>query len=209
MKNPDDILKNPEIQKILDDNPDFTKLFGHHMTINLGPLDDSRGWELGGDVSLNVVSWGIVDTDSARAIAVKVELPSGMTTKNTNPHITVAVPEGGKPVDSNKIQDWGNPLKGFSVDGTVTEVERKQQQAKKKKKAQKKPKQTAASPEDFVKQIKARGLPDQALKGALTGWLKKNAPDRMGDVDDLLAAGRAEAGEILVERWQQLAGLIR
>jgi hypothetical protein len=208
LKNPDDILKNPEIQKILDDNPDFTKLIGHHMTINLGALDDSRGWELGADASLNVVSWGIIDSDSARAIAVKVEPPSGMTTKNANPHITVAVPEGGKPVDSNKIQDWGNPLKGFSIDGTVTEVEQKQQQAKKKK-AQKKPKQTAASPEDFVKQLKTRGLPDQALKGALTGWLKKNAPDRMGDVDDLLAAGRVEAGEILVERWQQLAGLLK
>jgi hypothetical protein len=47
------------------------------------------------------------------------------------------------------------------------------------------------------------------MKGALTGWLKKNAPDRMGDVDDLLAAGRVEAGEILVERWQQLAGLLK
>jgi hypothetical protein len=208
LKNADDILKNSEIQDILDDNPEFTKLFGHHMTINLGNLDDTYGWELGADVSLNIVSWGIIDSDSGRAIAVKVEPPSGMTTKNANPHITVAVPEGGKPVDSNKIQDWGNSLKGFTIDGTVEEVEQKQQQAKKKK-PQKKPQQTASSPEDFVKQLKARGLPDQALKGALSGWLKKNAPDRMGDVDDLLTAGRLGAGEILVERWQQLAGLLK
>ena len=134
--------------------------------------------------------------------------PSGMSTKTANPHITVAVPEGGKPVDSNKIQDWGNSLKGFTVKGTVEEVEQKQQQQPKKKKSQKQ-QQSASSPEDFVKQLKARGLPDQALKGALTGWLKKNAPERAGDVDQLLSDGHDPGDYILAERWQKLAGLLK
>jgi hypothetical protein len=102
-----------------------------------------------------------------------------------------------------------NPTFGEALGGGEEEAKEEKPQEEKKEKKKEKPKQKASSPEDFVKQLKARGLPDQALKGALTGWLKKNAPDRVGDVDQLLAAGRRAKGAVIVERWQKLAGIIK
>ena len=101
-----------------------------------------------------------------------------------------------------------NPAFGEALGVGAKEEEDEAKPQEKKKEKQQKTQQKPASPEDFVKQLKARGLPDQALKGALSGWLKKNAPDRMGDVAELLAAHREVEGTIMVERWQKLAGLV-
>tara|TARA_Y100000310_G_scaffold308486_1_gene351627 strand:- start:845 stop:1870 length:1026 start_codon:yes stop_codon:yes gene_type:complete len=102
-----------------------------------------------------------------------------------------------------------NPAFGEALGiGAETEEPKAKPEEKKKQKKQK-TQQKAGSPEEFVKQLKARGLPDQALKGALAGWLKKNAPDRVGDVEALLAAGRYHEDTILLERWQKLAGLLK
>jgi len=94
-----------------------------------------------------------------------------------------------------------------ALDPGEEETDGQPQEQKKEKKEKKQ--QSASSPEEFVQQLKARGLPDQALKGALTGWMKKNAPDRAGEIDTLLAAGRKTNGAIIIERWQKLAGLLK
>ena len=82
----------------------------HHMTITLGPLvhkkgkhDFSKSYPVGSPISLTVISVGLDE----RAMAVKVEAPSEISSKMSFPHITVAVNRvgGGKPFHSNKIPE--------------------------------------------------------------------------------------------------------
>lgn len=95
--------------------PDGWTEYGHHMTINLGPLKGNS--KVGDKVSLTVEAVGISD----KAMAVKV---SGHETKNDIPHITLAVnPDGGKPVMSNDITKWQD-IKPFMVQGVVTEIKK-------------------------------------------------------------------------------------
>lgn len=90
--------------------PDDWKVYCDHMTIiyNDGS-ENAMKWGnncepmVGNMVHLIVTHIGVSD----RAIAVKV---SGFTSNNANPHITVAVAPGAKPVESNQIQNW------YSVD---------------------------------------------------------------------------------------------
>jgi len=39
--------------------------------------------------------------------------------------------------------------------------------------------------------------------------MRKNAPDRVEEIDELLAAGRKMNGSVITERWQKLAGIIK
>ena len=90
--------------------------YGHHMTINMGPLKDKA--ELGLEVMLAVEKVGFSDM----AMAVKV---NGFHTNNEIPHITVAInPNGGKPVMSNDITDWRD-IRMFVVNGEVTEIKKR------------------------------------------------------------------------------------
>lgn len=90
------------------------KKIAHHMTISFGEgVPDKH--DIGKEIELTVTEFGVSDM----AIAVKV---SGYPSKNSIPHITLAVnPDGGKPVMSNQITDWFyvDPLKIF---GVVSEV---------------------------------------------------------------------------------------
>ena len=57
----------------------------------------------GEKVKLQVVSQGISD----KAYAVHVKVPAGIPCGNKISHITLATsPRGGKPVDSNYIENW-------------------------------------------------------------------------------------------------------
>lgn len=71
---------------------------------------------LGQMVEMNVVALGMSD----EAIAVQVD--GDFATDNRIPHITLAVPPGGKPVNSNNIQNWID----FTIDaplyGVVSEI---------------------------------------------------------------------------------------
>jgi hypothetical protein len=70
---------------------------------------------LGNEVTLNVTKVGLSDM----AMAVQVE---GYSSKNTTPHVTIAVnPDGGKPVMSNDITKWQD-VKSFYITGFVTEI---------------------------------------------------------------------------------------
>ena len=83
----------------------------HHMTISLGEPVSEYDWEDGEPAELTATHLGwINEKGGARAIAVKVELPEGKNSRNDFPHITVAIPKGGEPADSNKITDWEEEL---------------------------------------------------------------------------------------------------
>lgn len=111
----DNASKNKLLEMVGDRIPKGWKTFGHHMTINFGELKDKS--DIGKEITLTVTEVGLSD----KAMAVKV---IGYKSKNTVPHITVAVnPDGGKPVMSNDITKW-QPIKQFVVMGVVTEVKK-------------------------------------------------------------------------------------
>ena len=85
--------------------PDEWKKFAHHMTILFGRAKDEviekyLQDNTGNEVDLTATHIGT----SSDAIAVKIS--SKVPTVNAIPHITIAVPRHGKPVNSNKITDW-------------------------------------------------------------------------------------------------------
>lgn len=56
---------------------------------------------LGIELAGRIIAVGYND----RAMAFRVEFP-GVPMSNKTPHITIATFDGGKPVDSNKIETW-------------------------------------------------------------------------------------------------------
>ena len=106
----------------------------HHMTITMGPLKGSFLSDYpvdGKPVTLTVTHIGFDD----KAIAAKVDPPGPTNTKF--PHITIAIPIGGQPANSNKIpQENFEEIDSFDIQGIVEEIPSKEaaQQPKKKKK---------------------------------------------------------------------------
>lgn len=92
------------------------KTIAHHMTIifNEG-LPNNLKEDLGKRVPLTLKKIGI----SNNAIAVEV---GGYPSKNKIPHITIAIPQDGKPFNSNLITDW-KPIEDETlIYGKVSEV---------------------------------------------------------------------------------------
>jgi len=90
----------------------------HHMTIGFKePIPDYLRNDIGKTVQLTVKEIGI----STDAMAVKV---SGYHSNNEIPHITLAIPEGGKPFNSNFITNWTpcSPSKRILLTGKVEEI---------------------------------------------------------------------------------------
>ena len=99
----------------------------HHMTIvpfspivhPKGKHDFSADYPVGGQIELQVVSIGSND----KAMAAMVEPPAPISKKVKFPHVTIAIPEGGKPFNSNKIpQENFQQVEPFTIRGTVQEV---------------------------------------------------------------------------------------
>ena len=99
----------------------------HHMTIvPFAPIVDPKGkhdfskdYAVGSTVNLKVVAIG----SSQDAMAALVEPPAPISPKVSFPHITIAIPEGGKPFNSNKIpKENFKQIEPFMVSGTVEEV---------------------------------------------------------------------------------------
>lgn len=99
------------ILKLLQDNnikiPDGWKMYNHHMTIafNNGSQEFNNLYNiykdtLGENIRLYVDGIGVSDD----AIAVRINWTAPIA--NKIPHITVATPPNGKPVNSNKIANW-------------------------------------------------------------------------------------------------------
>jgi hypothetical protein len=85
--------------------PEDWKTFAHHMTLLFGKNKNPEVEEfiknnMGKDVILQVGRLGISDD------AIAVDIYSDVPSDNKIPHITLAVPPGGKPVNSNKITEW-------------------------------------------------------------------------------------------------------
>lgn len=89
----------------------------HHVTLHLGPPRRHLQEIVGTRVSVRCVSIGKSD----KAVALGVELPDGVVSDNSVPHITIAVNReaGGKPKDSNNITQWES-ITPFELTGTIT-----------------------------------------------------------------------------------------
>jgi len=96
--------------------PEGWEIVAHHMTINLGEIDPEFEKYLGMNVRLNTEDYAIDD----KVMAVGV---SGFGSKNTKPHITIAVnrENGGKPMMSNNLRNW-EKIRPIMLVGKVTEV---------------------------------------------------------------------------------------
>lgn len=101
----------------LPENTSSWEIIVHHMTVNLGPIKEEYKPLLGQSFDLLVTHVGMTD----KVIAVKVE--TQLQTKNSNPHITIAVnrKEGGKPSMANEIVNWV-PVYPFEVEGVLEEI---------------------------------------------------------------------------------------
>lgn len=100
--------------------PSSWEILIDHMTINLGEIDPEYENYLGMPIRLSVNDIAMDD----KVIAVGV---SGFYSKNSKPHITLAVNRkaGGKPMMSNNLTNWQNLKRPVIVFGKVTEVEYK------------------------------------------------------------------------------------
>jgi len=97
--------------------PEGWETIAHHMTINMGEIDERYQDLLGTDAELKVTSYAMDDL----VMAVGVE---GFPTTNKIPHITLAVnrADGGKPFFSNKLSDWRPITFPIRLTGKVLEV---------------------------------------------------------------------------------------
>ena len=93
--------------------PESWTRYAHHMTVSLGKSIPNQA-DLGKEVTLTVTAVG--KSDDAIAVAV-----SGYPSRNARPHITLAVPLGGKPFNSNKITDW-HSVEPFEIQGQLQDV---------------------------------------------------------------------------------------
>lgn len=97
--------------------PEGWDIYAHHMTINLGKINSEQKEDLGKEVVLDVISYGLGE----KVMAVGV---SGYPSKNENPHITIAVDtnNGGSPSMSKDIQEWKKLSVKLNVKGVIEEV---------------------------------------------------------------------------------------
>ena len=104
------------LMRLCVDVPGEWKRLAHHMTIVFKEgLPEELKDDLNKDVTLTVKSIGVSDD----AIAVGVE---GYPSTKDNPHITLAIPPDGKPVNSNDIEDWRDVENEILLNGKVSEI---------------------------------------------------------------------------------------
>lgn len=131
------VLDDESVQKLKDAAIDFGVPEGfvfktkageplpHHMTITLGPLGDfSTNYPVGEPITLKATHIGKNERADEGAMAVKVEPPAAISKKIAFPHITLAIPEGGKPFFSNKIpeENFKELSEKIELKGKVEEV---------------------------------------------------------------------------------------
>ena len=118
----DTFAKMANLKALVENNvviPDDWKLFNHHMTIvfNNGSqeaedLYDEVKKNLGKKKHLIVTGIGV--SDDAIAVRVIGDMPMA----NKIPHITIATPKNGKPVNSNYITKWID-IEPYTICGTI------------------------------------------------------------------------------------------
>lgn len=124
----DEMSKKRNLQTLEENNviiPEGWKMFNHHLTIAFNnKTEDAQNLYnvykhvFGTTTTITVDGIGI--SDDAMAMRVKFNNPIA----NKIPHITIATPEGGKPVNSNKITKWMN-IKPYNITGVIDEFIKK------------------------------------------------------------------------------------
>lgn len=82
--------------------PKDWKIICHHMTMNLGKLQEKDKHLLSKEFKSQVTHLGIDKDIGIMALKILTDIPS----KNNHKHITLALKEGVKPFMSNKIEEW-------------------------------------------------------------------------------------------------------
>lgn len=100
--------------------PKDWKIINHHMTIAFNNKSDEAiqlfnlyADKFNSTESLTIDAIGI----SNEAIAVRVQYNEPIA--NKIPHITVAIPQNGKPVNSNYIKDWFPIKNNITINGII------------------------------------------------------------------------------------------
>lgn len=114
-------LNEIAIEKQGMDIPFNWKMFNHHMTIAFNNktedaqnLYDVYKHTFGKTITITVDGIGVSDD----AIAVRIKFNGPIA--NKTPHITIATPQTGKPVNSNYITKWYD-IEPYDITGTLNE----------------------------------------------------------------------------------------
>jgi 2'-5' RNA ligase len=114
-------LNEIAIEKQGMDIPYNWKMFNHHMTIAFNNktedaqnLYDVYKHTFGKTITITVDGIGVSDD----AIAVRIRFNDPIA--NEIPHITIATPQTGKPVNSNYITKWYD-IEPYDITGTLNE----------------------------------------------------------------------------------------
>lgn len=114
-------LNELAIEKQGMDIPYNWKMFNHHMTIAFNNktedaqnLYDVYKHTFGKRITITVDGIGISDD----AIAVRIQFNGPIA--NKTPHITIATPQTGKPVNSNYITKWYD-IEPYDITGVLNE----------------------------------------------------------------------------------------
>lgn len=116
------LLNNESRQRLLEEVKEFIPegwhVVCHHMTMLFGSrqnqtVQDYLNNNMDTEASLRAVSIGI----SNDAIAAKID--TDVPVDNKIPHVTVAIPAGGKAVNSNYITNWKSLPSSIDLTGTV------------------------------------------------------------------------------------------
>jgi hypothetical protein len=90
----------------------------HHMTINLGNIQDGPAYNLEGQ-TFELVATTVARDDRVVAVGVESQVPS----KNNIKHVTIAVNKlKGKPKHSNELTNWEPLPEPIILQGTVKVV---------------------------------------------------------------------------------------
>lgn len=96
--------------------PLLMKPFAHHMTIKFKPSDEdvaNYSSMIGQNFELKVV--GYAEDEKGQAVLVE---PQGISSTNSNPHITISCADGVTPVYSNELLSLGSqPVDGPIITG--------------------------------------------------------------------------------------------
>jgi hypothetical protein len=111
------VVLNHESSELLKEKfeiPKNWKVYCHHMTINLGNLDQNflGNLNLNNEVLLKAVTFS--QDEKCMAVGILTDVPS----KNRIKHITIACSPIGKPKDSNQLINW-EPIPELKLTGFI------------------------------------------------------------------------------------------
>jgi tRNA splicing ligase len=108
------------VNRYKDKIPNGWEVIAHHVTIHMGSATPVEVLDLGKKYKIKIKTIAYDD----KVMAVGVELPIGIQSKNKIPHITLAVnrKNGAKPVMSNNLKNWEN-VEEFFLESTLEQVD--------------------------------------------------------------------------------------